>query len=858
MKTLLRVTFFTILAVACAFGRGRASGYCQQGGQTIQVLGYVSSTATPVQASYTGSGCNVLVLYSNGTGTSPTGPSGTVSTNGTTVTWLSGNLFNANGQWAGLAITINSVAYAISSCASAVSCTLTSSAGTQTSVAYSMSAATPAAIFSDNAGTAKSNPFTVSSTGYWFYYADNGSYANQYSGTAIQTTYTNAALPLVDPASVLAVVDAEYPELSLQQLINITGSGKLYVTRTQMGPVAITANGFTLECYPGAVIQATSNTAVISISNATGVTIHGCAVNGEHSTGGYTGDCIAISGSSNVTISNSPGVTGCGQFGVHLNGDSSVNSHIKVLNSQFTFNQADAVFSEGALTDLEIAGNYADCSTGAQGTHVFAVHNGDGAGATHGPVQGVSIHDNVEWGPPAGNTNEVGAFVTGYALDTWPSDVHFSRNLRISAPSIAVMTSGDSFSFVNGFSVDGEIYDAQGNTFGQDPEIIASHGSVRGTVHNNCSDSQLIATSLNDASDVSLSDSTLCGQIYIGLTSASNIVDQALAGNLIHHNKINLGSGFVAAAMGVAIPAAIHVQLNDANASIVKLGIDHNVISGVSASDGTIAIAIENDACTKSAVIDQVTIDHNIFNLVQYGLANAGSCAYTNGILYTGNLVGSLASGGTVQTTSGGTAVVGTSTNFDNNLVGGLFTVNNPSGVASGRVLSVTDATHLALTAACSACQSASAQPYMVTTTQEFDPNPDTPNTFGSIIYSNPGWPSGSSGFSSPYCVPGPALGSGATCDVVNSISTDKIVLVNIATGSGATTGILFTLYLNPALGFSAPPGEFIGSPDVITGWGYEYAPSQTLFLAGTPGLVFQTNNAPANSTPYQVSVTIN
>ena len=162
MKTLLRVTFFTILAVACAFGRGRASGYCQQGGQTIQVLGYVSSTATPVQASYTGSGCNVLVLYSNGTGTSPTGPSGIVNTSGTAVTWESGNVFNANGQWAGLAITINSVAYAISSCASAVSCTLTSSAGTQTSVAYSMSAATPAAIFSDNAGTAKSNPFTVS------------------------------------------------------------------------------------------------------------------------------------------------------------------------------------------------------------------------------------------------------------------------------------------------------------------------------------------------------------------------------------------------------------------------------------------------------------------------------------------------------------------------------------------------------------------------------------------------------------------------------------------------------------------------------------------------------------------------
>lgn len=203
-NAVLIASLVALCAAPAAFARARASGYCQQGGQTIQVLGYVSSTATPVQASYTGTGCNVLVLYSNNNSGTSTGPSGLVTTSGTAVTWAgSGNPFNANGQWSGLGITINGTGYTISSCSSSTACTITSSAGTQaTPVSYSMATSAPAAVFSDNAGTIKSNPFSVSSTGYWFYYADNGSYANQYSGTAIAVTFTNPALPLIDPASV--------------------------------------------------------------------------------------------------------------------------------------------------------------------------------------------------------------------------------------------------------------------------------------------------------------------------------------------------------------------------------------------------------------------------------------------------------------------------------------------------------------------------------------------------------------------------------------------------------------------------------------------------------------------------------
>lgn len=192
-----KLTFALLLlcAASCpSFGRGLLSGYCTQGGQTIQVLGYQSSAATPVQASYTGTGCNVLVTVQGG-------PSGYVSTSGTTVTWVSGSLFNPNGQWSGLTVTISGVPYTISSCSGTTSCTVTSSPGTQTSVAYSMPATAPAAIYSNNTGTAKPNPFSVATNGYWFAYADNGVYAISYSGVSVPSPFSDAR-DAVDPATI--------------------------------------------------------------------------------------------------------------------------------------------------------------------------------------------------------------------------------------------------------------------------------------------------------------------------------------------------------------------------------------------------------------------------------------------------------------------------------------------------------------------------------------------------------------------------------------------------------------------------------------------------------------------------------
>lgn len=193
-----KLTFALLLlcAASCpSFARGLLSGYCTQGGQTIQVLGYQSSAATPVQASYTGTGCNVLVTVVNG-------PSGYVSTSGTTVTWVSGSLFNTNGQWAGLVITIDGSSYTILSCSSTTSCTLGTSAGTQASVAYSMPTTAPAAIYSDNNGTPKSNPFSVATNGYWYAYADNGTYAVTYAGTSVPSSFADSR-NAVDPIATI-------------------------------------------------------------------------------------------------------------------------------------------------------------------------------------------------------------------------------------------------------------------------------------------------------------------------------------------------------------------------------------------------------------------------------------------------------------------------------------------------------------------------------------------------------------------------------------------------------------------------------------------------------------------------------
>lgn len=63
---------------------------------------------------------------------------GQVTTNGTTVTWVSGNSFDYDPSWAGLSIVINAVTYVIASVTSSTILQLTTSAGIQAAVAYTL------------------------------------------------------------------------------------------------------------------------------------------------------------------------------------------------------------------------------------------------------------------------------------------------------------------------------------------------------------------------------------------------------------------------------------------------------------------------------------------------------------------------------------------------------------------------------------------------------------------------------------------------------------------------------------------------------------------------------------------------
>ena len=56
-------------------------------------------------------------------------------------------------------------------------------------------------IYSDNSGTLKANPFTASSDGSWYFYADDGRYDVRFSGTGITTPFTISDLIAQDSTS---------------------------------------------------------------------------------------------------------------------------------------------------------------------------------------------------------------------------------------------------------------------------------------------------------------------------------------------------------------------------------------------------------------------------------------------------------------------------------------------------------------------------------------------------------------------------------------------------------------------------------------------------------------------------------
>jgi len=67
---------------------------------------------------------------------------------------------------------------------------------------YAAGTLTHILLYADNSGTPKANPFTADATsGYWFWYADNGRYDVKLSGGGITTPFTLGDISLADPAA---------------------------------------------------------------------------------------------------------------------------------------------------------------------------------------------------------------------------------------------------------------------------------------------------------------------------------------------------------------------------------------------------------------------------------------------------------------------------------------------------------------------------------------------------------------------------------------------------------------------------------------------------------------------------------
>lgn len=146
---------------------------------------------------------------------------------------------------------------------------------------------TPATIYSDSAGTLKANPFSADSNGYWFFWAEDGSYDVQFSGAGF-TTFTRPSLRIISTSnSAIGMVDVS---------TKATGG-----TGTRADPYTGWDTAISWDGVPGAgTITATNNTNQI---NGVGTTFTTQAAVGQYITvGNLTGQILTVNSDTLITL----------------------------------------------------------------------------------------------------------------------------------------------------------------------------------------------------------------------------------------------------------------------------------------------------------------------------------------------------------------------------------------------------------------------------------------------------------------------------------------------------------------------------------------------------------------------------
>lgn len=140
---------------------------------------------------------------------------------------------------------------------------------------YLTGTTTLATIYSDDIGTAKANPFTSDSAGFWFFWADNTAYDIRFSGGGISTPFTLTNVGSAGSAVGLgSIVFSQYADRGDGAVAINTGTGTVAVTNGS-ATVTGTSTAFTTQLEVGDILKigGVDSLFVRTITNDTSLTI---------------------------------------------------------------------------------------------------------------------------------------------------------------------------------------------------------------------------------------------------------------------------------------------------------------------------------------------------------------------------------------------------------------------------------------------------------------------------------------------------------------------------------------------------------------------------------------------------------